>query len=62
MSGFDACWHRLDRAAGHRTAMATIWNDYIEREPHDTRLKHLGDGRYSMQVIEHEPPPSPPWG
>ena len=34
-SSFDACWDRLERADEHRSALATIWNAYLESEPFD---------------------------
>ncbi|MFN3217668.1 MAG: hypothetical protein ACE367_14330 [Acidimicrobiales bacterium] len=47
---FDACWDRLGRADSHRGTISTIWNDYIEGDPFDFDLTHVGDGVHILRV------------
>lgn len=57
MKGFDACWHRLERASVHRREAAEVWNEYIDRHPFETVLVSHGDGSYSMFIEQEEPVP-----
>jgi len=54
---FDACWYRWERADSRRREMVTVWNDYVDRQTHECRLVHQGQGVHILQVIENEPIP-----
>ncbi|WP_446214197.1 hypothetical protein [Micromonospora sp. IBSANI012] len=38
--------------------MVEVWNDYVERQPHDIQLVHQGEGVHVIRVIENEPIPA----
>lgn len=57
-SPFDACWDRLERADDHSSAMATIWNEYLDDEPFDCSLFHQGEGVHVLQVWQTIPIPT----
>ncbi len=54
---FLACWSRLDRAGAHRSALAAIWNDYIDAHPYDFSLTHRGGGVHVLEVYQTRPMP-----
>jgi hypothetical protein len=54
---FEACWHRWERADSRRQEVVTVWNDYVDRQTHECRLVHQGQGVHILQVIENEPIP-----
>ncbi len=54
---FEACWYRWERADSRRRDMVKVWNDYVERQPHDIKLVHHGQGVHIIRVIENEPIP-----
>jgi hypothetical protein len=53
---FEACWYRWERAETRRQDMVKVWNDYVEREPHEIQLVHQ-KGVHIVRVIENEPVP-----
>jgi hypothetical protein len=55
---FEACWHRWERADSRRRDMVKVWNDYVERQPHDIEVVHQGQGVHIIRVIENEPIPA----
>ena len=57
-SPFDDCWNRLERADEHRSALATIWNEYLDDEPFDVSLIHEGEGVHILRVWQTTPIPA----
>ena len=57
-SPFDACWERLERADEHRSALAAIWNEYLDDEPFDVSLIHEGEGVHILRVWQTAPIPA----
>ena len=55
---FEACWYRWERADSRGREMVKVWNDYVERQPHDIKLMHQGHGVHIIRVIENEPIPA----
>jgi hypothetical protein len=55
---FRACWYRWERADSRRQDMVKVWNDYVDRDPHDIELVHQGQGIHVVRVIENEPIPA----
>jgi hypothetical protein len=51
---FEACWHRWERADSRRRDIVRVWNDYVERRPHDIKLVHQGQGIHIIRLIENE--------
>jgi hypothetical protein len=54
---FEACWYRWERADSRRLDMVKVWNDYVDRQPHDIELVHQGQGVHLVRVVESEPIP-----
>lgn len=57
-SPFDACWDRLERAEEHNSALAAIWNEYLDDEPFDCSLIHEGGGVHIFRVWQTIPIPT----
>lgn len=57
-SPFDACWDRLERAEEHSSALATMWNEYLDDEPFDCDLFHEGEGVHILRVWQTIPVPA----
>ncbi|MXV91268.1 MAG: hypothetical protein F4121_11490 [Acidimicrobiia bacterium] len=57
-SPFDDCWNRLERAHEHRSALAAIWNEYLDDEPFDVSLIHEGGGVHILRVWQTTPIPA----
>jgi hypothetical protein len=55
---FEVCWYRWERADSRRRDMVKAWNDYVERQPHDIKVVHQGQGIHIIRVIENEPIPA----
>jgi hypothetical protein len=55
---FDACWDRLDRVAGHREALAEVWNQFIADHPYDSAVVHRGGGVHILEVRQTRPMPA----
>lgn len=55
---FGACWYRWERADSRRRDMVKVWNNYVERQPHNIKLVHQDQGLHIIRVIENESHPS----
>lgn len=54
---FDSAYAKLDRAREHQTALAEIWNEYLELSPFDFSLIDDGPKRWVLRATQSEPLP-----